>query len=233
MKKKLSIKLNHYIFILSLILISCVGVGFSSWIIEGSNSSGNGDVNINVGEVNGLYSDAISIDTSKPNNGIEPLYYTEKGFINKDSSSKNVPNSTSAGFYNIYFQFDINKCRNYFKDYNSIYIEFNLSTTNNTEMPISNFLVSELSISSNDSFFNYPNKKVSSSDITPLEQITNYIKGSIRLDHALRNFSNTFNGLTYIEIKPRYTNRFTSIYTSLKDKGISFNLSVGLGGYNV
>lgn len=97
MKKQLSIKLNHYIFILSLILISCVGVGFSGWIIEGSNSSGNGDVNINVGEVNGLYSDAISIDTSKPNNGIEPLYYTTKGFINKDSSSEKgkEPNSQS------------------------------------------------------------------------------------------------------------------------------------------
>lgn len=234
MKKKLSIKLNHYIFILSLILISCVGVGFSSWIIEGNNNSANGDVNINVGEVNGLYSDAISIDTSKPNNGIEPLYYTTKGFINKDSSSTNVPNSTSAGFYNIYFQFDINKCRNYFKDYNSLYIEFNLSTTNVVELPIAtNFTLSELSISSEDSFFNYPNKKVSSNDITFSDQNNTYIKGSIRLDHALRNFSNTFNALTYIEIKPRYANKFTSIYTKLKDKGVSFNLSVGLGAYNV
>ena len=30
-----------------------------------------------------------------------------KGFINKYGSSKDVPNSTSAGFYNIYFKFDI------------------------------------------------------------------------------------------------------------------------------
>ena len=234
MKKKLSIKLNHYIFILSLILISCVGVGFSSWIIEGSNSSGKGDVNINVGEVNGLYSDAISIDTSKPNNGIEPLYYTDKGFINKDSSSTNVPNGSSAGYYNIYFKFDINKCRSYFKEYNSLYIEFNLSTTDIKELPIaSNFTLSELSISSEDSFFNYPNKKVSSNDITFSDQNNTYIKGSVRLDHALRNFSSTFNGLTYLEIKPRFSNRYTNIYTSFKDKGISFELSVDLGGYNV
>mgnify|MGYP007112664918 FL=1 len=229
MKKHFNSRLHHYVFILTLVVFSLIGVGFSSYLIEGNNNSGKGDVNINVGEVNGLYSDAISVDTSKANNGIEPLYYTDKGFISKDSSSKNEPNGSSKGYFNIYFIFDIKLCRNYFKDYNSLFIEFNLSTSDQNKMPISNFNLTNLSISSNDDFFTYQDKIVKSNEITTKQ---NYIKAIIRLDNALRNFSDIFNGLTYIEIAPINSNRYSNIYNFLKDEDSSFNLSIGLGGYN-
>ena len=77
MKKKLSIKLNHYIFILSLILISCVGVGFSSWITGPSNKD-NANVDTNVGDV-------IDINNYIKYGTVEIFDYCKHGVINDET----------------------------------------------------------------------------------------------------------------------------------------------------
>ena len=81
MKKKLSIKLNHYIFILSLILISCVGVGFSSWITGPSNKE-NADVDASIGNI-------IDINNYIKYGNAEIFDYCRDGIVKDDTIVSN------------------------------------------------------------------------------------------------------------------------------------------------
>ena len=235
MKKKLSIKLNHYIFILSLILISCVGVGFSSWIIEGGNNiSGKGDVNINVGEVNGLYSDAISIDTSKPNNGIEPLYYTDKGFINKDSSSDKVPSSQSYAELGFNLIIHANKLKNYFSSYDSLHIYPYLGVSGNNSISFDDTEFESIKLTMNNIIFsssiNDENNKLSSALIS-----SNNIKGKVSIDNFLLTYSGDIETSINFKFKMKSTyssTRWKSLfYERLPNSTIYFYFDVG--AYNV
>jgi len=68
-------------------MISLIGVGFSSWAINNTNSDYIKDIDINIGNVTGIYSEYLYIDKdNKPNNGYKPLLYkisdnSFKGFI--------------------------------------------------------------------------------------------------------------------------------------------------------
>lgn len=236
MKKKLSIKLNHYIFILSLILISCVGVGFSSWLIEGGNSSANGDVNINVGEVNGLYSDAISIDTSKPNNGIEPLYYTTKGFINKDSSSEKDKQPNSQSYAELGFNIIIhgNKLVNYFSNYNSLYIYPYLSVSGNNAISFSDTEFESIKLTMNNVIFSSSIYDENNNLSSALISSTN-VKGKVSIDNFLLTYNRDIEASINFKFKMKSTyssTRWSALfYERLPNSTISFYFDVG--AYNV
>lgn len=238
MKKKLSIKLNHYIFILSLILISCIGVGFSSWIISGNNSSGKGDVNINVGDYidnNGI----ASMNVEKEENGVKCFSFCKDGFVNDNAIDIN------NGYLYAYLKLDVNKIKEAYKNpsdtstYTSLfftsYLTFETSSSSNLFTLISeNFISTKNDSSCGISAFYYSN-------LNPKRLINLNSDSSISNGLLTSNFSGFneghFANSTYFYLTLKFNFKIdyekidfeTLIYPNLVNSKFSFNF--GIGGY--
>lgn len=128
MKKHFNSRLHHYVFILTLVVFSLIGVGFSSYLIEGNNNSGKSDVNINVGEVN----KNLTI-----NDGIYYVFKSEYAFdyfkIDSGQNTEYVCTSSNIGFKVKITLSKLIEAINLLKNKQSnLYIDINISYQSNT-----------------------------------------------------------------------------------------------------
>lgn len=110
---------RNILFILTLVLISSVGIGFSSWALGNTITPGNGEINVEIGEYSD-YVDCVTLDDTKPNGGYIPLSYTTTGFINKTSSSLNQPNETTKGELVFFIKFNLTNCKTKLEAFNDL-----------------------------------------------------------------------------------------------------------------
>lgn len=87
---------NHITAIAGLILVSLATIGFSSWSLGGGVTGDNGNLNIQIGSY-GDFKDCIFLDDSKDNGGVQPLLYSDVGFVDSDGLS----NGNSVGVMSI------------------------------------------------------------------------------------------------------------------------------------
>lgn len=97
---------NHITAIAGLILVSLATIGFSSWSLGGGATGDNGNLNIEIGSY-GDFKDCIFIDDSKDNCGIQPLLFSDKGFIGTDGLSS----ESSVGVVSVDIKIDLKKAQ--------------------------------------------------------------------------------------------------------------------------
>lgn len=110
---------GNILFILILVLISSVGIGFSSWALGNTVTPGNGEINVEIGEYSD-YVDCVTLDDTKPNGGYIPLSYTTTGFINKTSSNLNQPDETTKGELVFFIKFNLTNCKIKLETFNDL-----------------------------------------------------------------------------------------------------------------
>ena len=101
---------GNILFILTLVLISSVGIGFSSWALGNTITPGNGEINVEIGEYSD-YVDCVTLDDTKPNGGYIPLSYTTTGFINKTSTKTDAPTYKTEGELTFFVKFNLKNCK--------------------------------------------------------------------------------------------------------------------------
>lgn len=112
---------NHITAIAGLILVSLATIGFSSWSLGGGGVTGdNGNLNIEIGSY-GDFKDCIFIDDSKENGGVQPLLFSDKGFVGIDGLS----NASSIGIMSVDIKIDLKKAQAKVST-NDVYIVSNL-----------------------------------------------------------------------------------------------------------
>lgn len=112
--KKRKLYGNIY-FILLLLLVSTIGIGFSSWLIGDNNINGDsGNVSVAIG----TYNDAISINTKKGDNGVFPYTFCDKGLLNNTSYIENgLLKGESYAEITICLNVDVVKAKKYLDNY--------------------------------------------------------------------------------------------------------------------
>lgn len=111
---------NHITAIAGLILVSLATIGFSSWSLGGGVTGDNGNLNIEIGSY-GDFKDCIFIDDLKDNCGIQPLLFSNKGFIGTDGLSS----ERSVGVVSVDIKIDLKKAQAKVST-NDVYIVSNL-----------------------------------------------------------------------------------------------------------
>lgn len=113
---------NHITAIAGLILVSLATIGFSSRSLGGGGVTGdNGNLNIEIGSY-GDFKDCIFIDDSKENGGVQPLLFSDKGFVGTDGLS----NESSVGIMSVDIKIDLKKAQAKVST-NDVYIVSNLT----------------------------------------------------------------------------------------------------------
>lgn len=208
---------GNILFILTLVLISSVGIGFSSWALGNTVTPGNGEINVEIGEYSD-YVDCVTLDDTKPNGGYIPLSYTTTGFINKTSSSMNQPDETTKGELVFFIKFNLTNCKIKFDAFNDLCFIPTLKITDLVG-------VKAFSIEPVFSYLNLPLNPYGD-----MVNVGNATKHIFVMENALLYSSETLDCVLTYNISPVNKTNWERIKGVLGN--ISFTLMMNLGGKN-
>ena len=234
---------GNILFILTLVLISSVGIGFSSWILGDTIIKGdNGEVGVEIGKYQNL-DGILTLDKTKgdDNTGISSFKFNKDGFINNNEIDVN------AGCLSAYLKLDTEKVRNVFNNgsnnsYSSLYVASKLSfNSNNSSNSFTLIRDNYISLNNSSSNKGVNTSYFPSSNPERVIELSaeNSINGEI-LETKMSGFSdsmisasgNSFLGITITYIfKINYENVDfeTELYPNLM--GSKFNFYFGIGGF--
>lgn len=244
---------NKSIFIGSLIyfsMFSIIGIGFSSFIIAENNiSSEIRDIDIKIGEVNGIYSKYVYVDKdNKPNNGYKPLLYrinnnSFNGFINHNINSTNDNNNVASneGELLFYINFNLKKLKefNELNVNNSLTFKYKLKLVsdndNTNNVGLFNFNNSNL-YQYNNELITYNNEDLLSSNLVnnnnyTIDVNTNSVDCSLQLANILTKEKDILETYLVINISPINSNRFSNIYDYLVTNNGRFEFYMDIDKY--
>jgi len=238
MKKHFNSRLHHYVFILTLVVFSLIGVGFSSYLIEGNNNSGKSDININVGDYidnNGI----ASMNLEKAEDGVKCFSFCKDGFVNDNVIDIN------NGYLYAYLKLDVNRIKEAYKNpsdtsaYTSLfftsYLTFETSSSSNLFTLISeNFISTKDDSTCGISAFYYSN--LNTNRLIYLNSDNSISNGLLTSNFSCFN-EGTFTNSTYFYLTLKFNFKIdyekidfeTIIYPYLVNSKFSFNF--GIGGY--
>ncbi len=213
-----------------LIMISLIGVGFSSWAINNTNSDYIKDIDINIGNVTGIYSEYLYIDKdNKPNNGYKPLLYkisdnSFKGFINHNNSSSNDISTNNEGELLFYINFNLKKLKEFdeLNVNNSLTFKYQLKllsdNKNSNNISLFTFTNSKL-YEYKDNLLDYSDSNLLSNEINnvtyDINTNTNSVEYSLSLANLLAKDIDILETYLIIKLKPINDKRLTNIYDYL------------------
>lgn len=209
---------GNILFILTLVLISSVGIGFSSWALGNTIIPGNGEINVEIGEY-GDYVDCVTLDDTKPNGGYIPLSYTTTGFINKTSTKTDAPTYKTEGELTFFVKFNLKNCKAKLDAFNDLCF---IPTLKVSEISITAFKIRPVFSYLNLNFTPYPNGDG--------EQVGNAIKHIFVMQNALLYSDDTLDCVFTYNISSISDVTWSRIVKSM-DK-VSFTLMMNLGGKN-
>lgn len=210
---------GNILFILTLVLISSIGIGFSSWALGNTITPGNGEINVEIGEYSD-YVDCVTLDDTKPNGGYIPLSYTTTGFINKASSSLNQPDETTKGELVFFIKFNLTNCKIKLEAFNDLCFIPTLKISE--EVGVGAFSIEPV--------FSYPNLPLPLNPYGKAEQVGNGFKHIFVMENALLYSYETLDCVLTYNISAINKSNWDRIKGKLEN--ISFTLMMNLGGKN-
>lgn len=195
---------NHITAIAGLILVSLVTIGFSSWSLGGGVTGDNGNLNIEIGSY-GDFKDCIFIDDSKDNGGIQPLLFSDKGFVGTDGLSS----ESSIGVVSVDIKIDLKKAQVKVSS-NDVYIISNLTFEGTTKgnATLLDFKGTDM----------YLNSTLKNDGVILTSQKTGFIGENLFLDFKNLTSQNEFLELHFdYKISPKPT-RYTTFYNDYLNK---------------
>lgn len=213
---------NHITAIAGLILVSLATIGFSSWSLGGGVTGDNGNLNIEIGSY-GDFKDCIFIDDSKDNGGIQPLLFSNKGFVGTDGLSS----ESSVGVVSVDIKIDLKKAQAKVSS-NDVYIVSNLTFegTQKGNATLLDFKGSDM----------YLNSTLKNDGVILTSQKTSFIGENLFLDFKNLTSQNEFLELHFdYKIMPKSTRYITfyNDYLNKTDNNSHLALYITLGEKNV